>query len=403
MSAHGSATDGHEKVTRLMANPMSNIESMTRSESSLDSINLLIERVRENELKLARFRTFELKLIAAETFTEVTRLLLEDFRLDNGHDFVRLLLADPDEELHRLFVDMGIDYESTLGFELIRTEFELSRLGALEPRPILCSHIGQHTFLRKYIANHRSLAILPFGRGKKISGALIIGSRDPERFASGASADFLSGFAAITGACVENTLNRHRLERSGVMDPTTGVRNRRFFDARLEDETIRAQRTGRPLAYMLVDIDLFKRVNDQNGHQAGDQALRGVAKRMSEALRREDILCRYGGEEFAILMPDTNQQDALHIAARVRREIAARPFRVDGDRQIPLTVSIGLVVSSDLEAADDVDERVRQMTEEADTALYRSKNEGRNRVTLARGEAKVVKRITLIDDQMVRA
>lgn len=376
---------------------------MSREIQPSNPVDQLIERVRENEHKLARFRRFELRLVAAETFAEVSRLLLEDFRLDNGHDFVRLLLADPDDELRRLFADMGIDHGELPGFELISTDFELGRLRMLGTEPILCPHVGQHTFLRKYVATHRSLAILPFTRGEKVVGALIIGSRDAQRFASDSSSDFLGSFSAIAGLCVENTLNRHRLERAGVMDPTTGVRNRRFFDARLEDEMVRAQRSSRPLAYMLVDIDLFKRVNDQFGHQAGDQVLRAVAKRMADALRREDILCRYGGEEFAILMPDTNQQNALHVAARVRREVGGRPFRIDGERLLTITVSIGLVIASDLESVD-VERAIKQMTEEADTALYRSKEEGRNRVTLApRNDTPVTRRITLIDENFARA
>ncbi len=161
-----------------------------------------------------------------------------------------------------------------------------------------------------------------------------------------------------------------------LVDPLTGLNNRRYLDMRLPSLLEESARRARPLALMALDIDRFKSVNDGFGHDAGDDVLRTFAQRVKNAVREGDLLCRLGGEEFVVLMPETEIDVAARIAERVRQSVEADLFEIEkGARRIPVTVSVGLAQSLGETEAEALFRR-------ADRALYRSKNEGRNRVTL---------------------
>jgi two-component system cell cycle response regulator len=139
-----------------------------------------------------------------------------------------------------------------------------------------------------------------------------------------------------------------------------------------------ASTRGKPLALMILDIDYFKSINDNYGHDAGDDVLREFAVRIRKSIRGIDLACRYGGEEFVIVMPETDMQVAGLIAERLRRSIASETFAVNkGTKRIDVTISIGLAT------LDRKGEPVADVLKRADTALYRAKNDGRNRVVSA--------------------
>ena len=160
-----------------------------------------------------------------------------------------------------------------------------------------------------------------------------------------------------------------------VTDPLTGLHNRRYLDSHLETLFDRALARRRPLSLMITDIDRFKTINDSWGHDGGDQVLKEFAARLRRNVRGIDLACRFGGEEFVVVMPDTDGQIAERVAERIRAEIAGRPFPVGRDgRSIEVTVSVG--VAAMLPARD----RVADLLKRADTALYEAKSGGRNRV-----------------------
>ncbi len=160
-----------------------------------------------------------------------------------------------------------------------------------------------------------------------------------------------------------------------VTDPLTGLHNRRYLDSHLETLFDRALARRRPLSLMITDIDRFKSINDSWGHDGGDQVLKEFAARLRRNVRGIDLACRFGGEEFVVVMPDTDGQIAERVAERIRAEIAGRPFPVGRDgKSIEVTVSVG--VAAMLPAHD----RVADLLKRADTALYEAKSAGRNRV-----------------------
>lgn len=168
------------------------------------------------------------------------------------------------------------------------------------------------------------------------------------------------------------------LEMLSKTDPLTGITNRReFFDA-LERELARADRRRAPLAVAILDLDHFKAVNDRHGHHAGDAVLVAAAGTLAGELRRNDVLARWGGEEFVLLLPDTDADGARVVAERCRAKLQAGPVDFEG-KAIEVTASFGVAARQTGAAAASGDALVRA----ADEALYRAKREGRNRVEVA--------------------
>jgi two-component system cell cycle response regulator len=160
-----------------------------------------------------------------------------------------------------------------------------------------------------------------------------------------------------------------------ITDALTGLFNRRYMESHLATLVEQAASRGKPLTVMVVDIDYFKAVNDSHGHDAGDDVLRDFALRIKRSIRGIDLACRYGGEEFVLVMPETDMAVAAMVAERLRRRIAAEPFAIQqGSRVVPVTISIGIAA---LRGKDDT---AATVLKRADQALYRAKRDGRNRV-----------------------
>ncbi len=159
-----------------------------------------------------------------------------------------------------------------------------------------------------------------------------------------------------------------------VTDQLTGLYNRRYFERHLNVMLGKAQEQDRDLALMIIDIDHFKAVNDTYGHDIGDAVLREFSARLRRNIRGVDLACRFGGEEFVVLMPDTDSSQADMVAERVRQSMAEQTFQVGTQRPLSVTVSVGVSLN---ESPGDTPEG---MIKRADVALYRAKREGRNRV-----------------------
>jgi two-component system cell cycle response regulator len=160
-----------------------------------------------------------------------------------------------------------------------------------------------------------------------------------------------------------------------ITDPLTGLYNRRYMETHLAMLVEQAAARGKPLTALVLDIDYFKAINDGHGHDAGDDVLREFATRMRKSIRGIDLACRFGGEEFVIIMPETDVAVATIVAERLRRRVASEPFVIhQSTGSIDVTTSIGL---STLDTADD---SAASILKRADQALYRAKRDGRNRV-----------------------
>ncbi len=167
-------------------------------------------------------------------------------------------------------------------------------------------------------------------------------------------------------------------EEAAALDPVTGAFNRRYFHVRLKEELERARRHQLPLALLILDIDDFKKVNDSQGHVAGDRALRDVAEILRRSLRVFDVCARFGGDEFALIMPGSSVRSAETVAARILELIEAHHLNAEDVRPVGVTVSIGLAMSSpDIDPLD--------LIAQADLALYAAKRAGKNCVRVHPG------------------
>ena len=183
-------------------------------------------------------------------------------------------------------------------------------------------------------------------------------------------------FTQSLAVAMHNALEHEQLQKLAALDPLTGILNRRFGMVRLREEYSRSVRRGVPLAVMMFDIDHFKQVNDTYGHVVGDRVLRNIANQIRQGMREGDILLRYGGEEFMVILPGANKEDALAIAERVRH-IVRDNVTMFGENQICVTISVGLDSMPESSVAGET-----ELIANADEALYRSKNSGRDKTTI---------------------
>lgn len=185
-----------------------------------------------------------------------------------------------------------------------------------------------------------------------------------------------NGNRCLDGLLIDVTLQKQvedQLREMATTDALTGLTNRRSFMQTAERELHKASRYNRPLSMIMVDADHFKRVNDSYGHEVGDDVLIALAKALAQSARKDDIAARLGGEEFAILLPETTPSGAIDLAERVRKNIEAMGI-ASGEHTLRITVSIGVSTSSGR------NETVSKLLKRSDDALYEAKQNGRNKV-----------------------
>ena len=181
----------------------------------------------------------------------------------------------------------------------------------------------------------------------------------------------LESMADIVAAAIQNASYIEKVRMLANLDGLTGIYNRRSFEIKISEKMAEASRYGGGLALLMIDIDKFKSINDEFGHLLGDEVLRQVSTILKQNLRKVDLLCRYGGEEFVVIAPATTGQNAIGLADKLRKAIAQFPFP-----GIPRPVTISAGVSEYPAQGESRDDLVRA----ADAALYRAKQKGRNRV-----------------------
>ena len=213
--------------------------------------------------------------------------------------------------------------------------------------------------------------IIPVSGPDDLYGLIIIGKKIIDGEYSDEEIIYIDRLMRFVSISLQNAIHYH----SSVTDFKTQLYNHSFFMKRLAEELAKVKRYNKSMAVMLLDIDFFKQLNDRNGHLAGDKVLFELARTLEKSLRREDIVSRFGGDEFVILLPESSRQAAYQVAERVRQDIENMEIHYLG-KILSITVSIGVnfINPSRMETP-------RALIEQADNSLYTSKSEGRNRVT----------------------
>ncbi|MEJ5080871.1 MULTISPECIES: PleD family two-component system response regulator [unclassified Ochrobactrum] len=401
--------NGFEVCRRLKDDPRTTnipVVMLTALNSAQDKItgleagadDFMTKPVNDQQL-LSRVKSLaRLKMVSDELFqrtgtvadTEVEALLVTKLsgRFGGGEDAARILIVDENEiAAARLRVILGEDYFVDVAndandalIKAIENDYDSIVISAdftyYDPLR-LCSQI--RTIERTRLVP--IILIVNEDEGSLVVRALELGVNDYVMRPLEKLELYARLRTQIKRKCYNDLLRQslHRTITMAVTDSLTGLHNRRYLDTHLPVLLSRATGRERPLTVIMIDFDHFKRVNDQYGHDGGDDVLREFATRLRTKIRGMDVMCRYGGEEFAIVLPDTDLASAAAVAERIRDAVSEEPFLLAGGKhQIAMTISIG-IASLRLMGGDTVE----ALFARTDAALYEAKKKGRNRIVLS--------------------
>jgi len=340
----------------------------------------MILRVKKNEEMFKRFQELDMRLLSLNSLRELVEHIYKDAQLVFNLESMSLVLADEKSEIKQFLTEDGFrfdEYQSVI--VLSQTAVFKDKLG-LSQRIVLgdAEKVLPKEFWPDNTSRPKTVAIIPLLRRGVYLGCMVFGSDDVARFQAEMATYFLDRLGKVLSVCMENTLNYEQLRRNSLFDTLTGVNNRRFLEQRMDEEILRSLRTGDSLSCLFIDIDFFKKVNDNYGHQVGDIALRHVAEQLRSQLRSNDILARYGGEEFIVVLPTASEKKGIEVADRMREAIAKTPLSLTSGEVLNLTVSMG--VSTFVVNEPCVSKALGRsvLIEVADKALYAAKKSGRN-------------------------
>lgn len=339
----------------------------------------LIEQAERNHAIMCRHQAFDLEIVGAASFPELVGTILGKLPRIADLDAVTLSLLDPESDIFTVMGRLGVEFDTMPNLHFRAQVAELCFEG-VKPRLERFTPQAHQAMFPHASAGLASVALVPLVRNRRIIGSLNLGSYDVERFTPALGTDFIEHMASIIAICLENVISNEMLKYIGLTDSLTGVYNRRYIDRRLIEEIARARRQGYRISCMYIDIDHFKNVNDSIGHQAGDEVLRDVAGRIKAELRLSDALARFGGEEFVVLLIDADLANASMVAQRIRASVADTPFSLSCGKAIDVSVSIGVATLEDFERDHAIEGVAQQLVAQADAALYRAKEGGRNQV-----------------------
>lgn len=373
-----------------MKNTETNMEDLQTELRVLQShVDSLVGCIQQNEVKLKRFQMLETNLLTLNSLYELIEHVLDDTQTVFDLDQVCFCIVDEKGEIEQFLIEEGMRVDDYPALLLLDKPIELNRIFGKVGRHYLGDYDDKKCglfFPKQNDKKPASVAIMPLVRRGKYLGSLSLGSYDKSRFSMQMATDFLGRLADILSVCLENTLNFEMLKRTSFIDPLTGINNRRFFDQRIGEELDRSSRSDEPLSCLFVDIDYFKKVNDQHGHQAGDCVLIEVAQIVKKQLRSNDILARYGGEEFVVLLSNAPENKAVEVAERIRTAVEKSRFECTPEQKLKASLSIGVgTFNPALFAEGSAHDAAPYLVELADQALYAAKNGGRNR-TVSHGE-----------------
>lgn len=330
------------------------------------SLEQLIEQARRNEAIARKLFEIEVEVMGLQDTGSFLECLTDRVRTRFDLDEVWLVLTDIDinQKMSASLAEQG-----ALVTSLMISTVDYMRLTKNQQAPLLTTELGH---LRRLIPQHLreqlgSVALLPLLMENRVIGALMLGTADPARYRPHMDCFFLHQLAVKASVGLAGVWAREQLRRLATRDPLTGLRNRREMEESLRQEISRAVRYGQPLSLIFIDCDDFKQVNDTWGHDCGDAYLCHVAKHLVDLLRQDDLVCRFAGDEFIMILPNQSAEKAAMIGERSAHFFQSHPLRY-GEREIPVTFSYGIASTEEHRHCT-----MEALLKQADQRLYEMK------------------------------
>jgi len=354
-----------EHIRRSEDRLLSLFNTLNKRTSELEKIHVQIETVYENSRVLAGILDFD------QIIEEV--LKIGEKVLD--YPALGIVLVGPGENL--IYRGRLTGGQTNTRLKAISPQsMELAYRVVREGEPVRVMDLTRRTDYERLLKSARSAMLVPMITHGKATGLLLAESPRPGAFEE-QDERFLSVLARSAAMALENAILHRKTEELTIIDELTSVYNYRYFSEKIKEEKKRAIRYQQPLSLIMLDIDSFKRFNDNYGHETGNQVLVRMVGVIKGVIRDVDILCRYGGEEFIVVLPNTIQREAHRIAERIRREVEAAEFSGgNGTPNLKVTVSVG-VTSYPENGLDD-----GELVNAVDQAMYRAKGSGKNTVCI---------------------
>jgi len=315
-----------------------------------------------------------LTLSSKLNFNQVSALILDLLKRVIPYDIGAFMTIEG-AELKLAAIKRPADHRNLIGETYPIAGSRLCNLAVQRKRPVLGTIAGPDDILlplRPDLAVHSFLGV-PIVLRDRVTGLIALYNSGPQAFTED-DAQVAELFSSQVAIAMDNSRRVEQMEKQAGLDELTNLYNRRAFGLMGEREVNRARRYRRPLALIFFDIDRFKNVNDSYGHLIGDHVLRVLTELVTKTTRATDIVCRYGGEEFIVLMPEASREEGLAMAERLRQEVS-RMTVVTAGGTLSLTVSLGVAALRPEE-----DENIESLIARADRAMYQAKAAGRNTI-----------------------
>ncbi|HTZ40899.1 MAG TPA: sensor domain-containing diguanylate cyclase [Syntrophales bacterium] len=335
----------------------------------MNGVNEILQVISRNEEIAQKFFSIETSILSIHNFRDLFERLLSEITEKFSVPHVWITMTE-DNDVYRLLDRMTPS--NTFGERLKVIDAKaFDELIAGDAAPLLANEALERFEVLQTACTKKtlgSIAVVPLTYEGTAIGSLNLGDVSPDRYAEGMDASLLKQLAVKVSICLSNVMAHERLAMLAFRDPLTDLLNRRIMEQVLRREFDRARRYGTELAVVFLDIDRFKGINDRYGHDTGDEVLKWVGNRMCSMSRESDVVSRFAGDEFVIILPNTGTDRAYHFVDRLQTFFLSTNLAYDG-KAIPVSLSCGIATMADAGITD-----APSMLKKADERLYQSKN-----------------------------
>ncbi len=336
---------------------------------TLYDVKHLMNRLKENEETVKKFHSVESKILSILEFNDLFEVLLSEIKKQFDIPFVWITIIKK-TEISSFIKSPEVSRSLKENVSLITKKVFLDLIGN-NAGPVL-SNKDLTSFFKLFPKNNKffikSIAVAPLSLDGKIIGSLNLGDFSENRFHPGIDTTLLEQLAIKVSLCLSNVTAHEKLKFFAYHDPVTSVLNRRIMETVLQREFSRAKRYKAPLSIVFADLNHFKQVNDEYGHTCGDDLLKYVADTLIKMSRESDVVTRFAGDEFVIILPETEPESADNLMKRIQAHLLNNPFSVD-KKDLTVSLSFGIASTQEKTIKDP-----GLFLKKADERLYRQKN-----------------------------